>query len=149
MVPMADNLNHSDVTVVQEIINKPMHLDVDSSSKYFTRTKMMNDYSINFRREQYEGDFVRTKNVTGRYSRRNYHSNNQFMSVEKIKSALEAGIQLWDVPTIRDQFTEDNDTEEESSEEEEKGQLDNLSQLLENRRATMRDLKKGFVFFMD
>ena len=151
MIPMADNCNHSDVTVVQEIVNKPMHLTADTSSKYFTRTKFMNDYSLNFEPGDYEGDEFRTKNVTGRYSRRNYLSNQQFSSVEKIKAALNAGIQLWDVPCIRDHFTEDNDTEDEDSdsEEEQKGDLDNLNALLTDRRANMKDLKKGFVFFMD
>ena len=48
MIPMADNCNHSDVTVVQEILNKPMHLEADRDSKYFTKTKFMNDYSICF-----------------------------------------------------------------------------------------------------
>ena len=51
---------------------------------------------------------------------------------------------------MRDKFTEDNDTDDESSdEEEEKGQLHHLNAMLTDRRATMRDLKKGFVFFMD
>ena len=91
-----------------------------------------------------------TKNVTGRYSRRNYDSNHQFSSVDKIKIALNAGIQLWDVPCIRDYYNEDNDTDDESDdEEEEKGQLDSLNALLTDRRATMKDLKKGFIFFMD
>jgi hypothetical protein len=45
---MADNLNHSDVTVVQEIVNTKMHLKGDKTSKYFTKTKFMNDYSINY-----------------------------------------------------------------------------------------------------
>ena len=150
MIPMADNCNHSDVTVVQEIVNKPMHLEADTDSSYFTRTKYMNDYSVCFDRSEYEGDEARTKNVKGRYSRRNYFSNQQFASIEKFKAALNAGIQLWDVPCIRDQYTEDNDTEEDSdSEEEQKGDLDNLNALLSDRRATMKDLKKGFVFFMD
>jgi len=48
MIPMADNCNHSDVTVVQEIVHKGMHLTADKNSKYFTKTKYMNDYSINF-----------------------------------------------------------------------------------------------------
>ena len=45
---MADNCNHSDVTVVQEIINTDMHIEAETSSKYFTKTKFMNDYSLNF-----------------------------------------------------------------------------------------------------
>ena len=66
MIPMADNCNHSDVSVVQEIVNKKMHLEGDSGTNYFTRTKFMNDYSINFQNEEYEGDQTKTKNVKGR-----------------------------------------------------------------------------------
>ena len=51
MIPMADNCNHSDVTVVQEILNKQMHLEAEPGTTYFTKTKMMNDYSINFEPE--------------------------------------------------------------------------------------------------
>ena len=54
------------------------------------------------------------------------------------------------MPCIRDHFTEDNDTEEESEDEEEfKGDLDSLNAMLSDRKASMKDLKKGFVFFMD
>jgi len=35
MVPMGDNFNHADVTVVQEIINKTLHKKGDEESKYF------------------------------------------------------------------------------------------------------------------
>lgn len=45
MIPMADNLNHSDVNVSCEVINKTLHLEADESSTYFTKTKFMNDYS--------------------------------------------------------------------------------------------------------
>ena len=69
-----------------------MHLIADQDSGYFTRTKYMNDYSINFEREEYEGDEAKTKNVTGRYSRKNYQANQQFSSIETIKSAIRAGI---------------------------------------------------------
>ena len=55
----------------------------------------------------------------------------------------------------KETYTEDNDTEEEeedSEEEESKGNekmLNTLSSMLTDRKATMRDLRKGFVFFMD
>lgn len=49
LIPMADNLNHSDVDVSQEIINTDMHLTAQpGASSYFTKSKMMNDFSINF-----------------------------------------------------------------------------------------------------
>lgn len=53
------------------------------------------------------------------------------------------------MPCLRDLYEEDNDTEEEESEEEDKASIDTLSELLMDRKATMRDLKKGFVFFME
>ena len=58
MVPMADNFNHSDVSNVQEIIVKDMHLDIQEGHGYFTKTKMMNDYSEIFQEElqKLEGD---------------------------------------------------------------------------------------------
>ena len=74
--------------------------------------------------------------------------------MEKIKSSLNSGIQLWDVPCIRETYTEDNDTEEEDEDDEESGGessklLDMLSTMLTDRRATLKDLRKGFIFFMD
>ena len=153
MIPMADNCNHSDVTVVQEILHKPSHLDAERGSKYFTKTKFMNDYSICFNEEEYKGDHLRTVNVKGRYSKANYDANKQFTSIPKLKDALSAGIQLWDVPCIRENYTEDNDTEEEEEDEEEVKSsaqaLEMLSSMLTDRRATIKDLRKGFVFFMD
>ena len=58
------------------------------------------------------------------------------------------------MPCVRDFYTEDNDTEDEDEgTEEEKANnqrmLDHLSSMLTDRPANMRDLKKGFVFFMD
>ena len=75
MIPMADNCNHSDVTIVQEIINRQMHLVTEPGETYFTKTKMMNDYSINFDPSQYQNDAIKTANVKGRYSKANFISN--------------------------------------------------------------------------
>ena len=63
MIPMADNCNHSDVTVVQEIVHKEMHLIAERSSNYFTKTKYMNDYSLCFDEEMYASDDIKSKNV--------------------------------------------------------------------------------------
>ena len=117
MVPMADNHNHSDVTVVQEILNKQMHLEADKDNKYFTKTKFMNDYSICFNQAEYEGNTTNTTNIKGRYSKANFEANQQFNSVENIKIALATKAQLWDVHCIRENYQEDNDTEEENPEE--------------------------------
>ena len=60
---------------------------------------------------------------------------------------------MWDVPCVRETYDEDNDTEEESEDEEEakerSRELDMLSTLLTDRKATVKDLRKGFIFFMD
>jgi len=45
MIPMADNLNHSDVNVVLELINKSIHLEENEESTYFYKAKYMNNYS--------------------------------------------------------------------------------------------------------
>ena len=95
-----------------------MHLDISEESTYFTKTKYMNDYSINFDEEEYADNHERTCNVKGRYNRANFTANRQFSSVEKIKNSLNAGIQLWDVPCIRETYAEDNDTEEDEDDEE-------------------------------
>lgn len=58
------------------------------------------------------------------------------------------------MPCIRETYTEDNDTEEEESTEEEedeeevkKDPLAKMKTAIEKRK--MRDLKKGFVVFLD
>jgi len=60
------------------------------------------------------------------------------------------------VPCIRETYTEDNDTEESEEEDDEEAKtksdsdvLNKLNTMLADRKATMRDLRKGFVFFMD
>jgi hypothetical protein len=45
MIPMADNLNHSDVNVVLEIVTKSVHLSADEESTYFYKAKYMNNYA--------------------------------------------------------------------------------------------------------
>lgn len=85
MIPMGDNCNHSDVTIVQEIVHKSMHLIADRSSQYFTKTKFMNDYTICFDEESYAGDRIRTMNVKGRYNKDNFEENKRLTSIEKLK----------------------------------------------------------------
>ena len=93
MIPMADNLNHSDVTVVQEIVNTKMHLRADKTSKYFTKTKFMNDYSINYASDgAWKNSEIKTLNVKGRFNAENYEANKQFTSIEYIKNRISAGI---------------------------------------------------------
>ena len=45
---MADNLNHSDIDASCETVSKLFHLDADEDSKYFTKEKYMNNYSVVF-----------------------------------------------------------------------------------------------------
>ena len=73
--------------------------------------------------------------------------------MDNLKNALNSGIQLWDVPCIRETYTEDNDTADEDEEDdqiestvESEKLLDMLSGMLTNRRATLKDLRKGFIF---
>ena len=76
MVPAADNFNHSDVTVIQELINIPLHLEKDEESSYYTRTKFMNDYTDLFKSKCPEKLESATeeekKNVEGHINREKY-----------------------------------------------------------------------------
>jgi len=116
----------------------------------------MNDFSIAFDEKDYIGDEHMTKNVKGRFNRANYEANKQFASVKKIKEALAVNIQIWDVPCIREAYTEDNDTDED--EEEAEGDKDIkkyflLQKLVESMgvqsKAISRSFKKGVVSFME
>lgn len=51
MIPMADNMNHSDSNVIFEMITKSVHLKVDPTSSYYSRSKYMNDYGAVFERD--------------------------------------------------------------------------------------------------
>ena len=44
MVPMADNMNHSNVTVVHETIDLALHSDPLKNINYYRTDKFMNDY---------------------------------------------------------------------------------------------------------
>lgn len=63
------------------------------------------------------------------------------------------GQELWDVPCVRETYSEDNDTDEDSDDEEEakerSKEIEMLNTLLTDRKATVKDLRKGFSFFMD
>lgn len=48
MIPMADNHNHSHITVINETINKPLQTEGNEKSSYFTKDKFMNDYQEMF-----------------------------------------------------------------------------------------------------
>ena len=52
MIPMADNLNHSAVSMTFEIVTKSKQLEADEKSAYFSRSKFMNNYSEIFSEEE-------------------------------------------------------------------------------------------------
>ena len=155
MVPMGDNMNHADVSVVQEIIHKKKHLEGDEESNYFQKTKFMNDYSIAFDDSEAQ-DEKQLLNIKGRFLKENFEANKKFTSSESFRDQLARGIQLWDIAVMKDTFDEDNDTsesEEESDDDEQsekmKKLLSMMSQLMNGKKASVKTLKKGFVFFMD
>jgi hypothetical protein len=162
MVPMGDNFNHHDVTVVQELVNVPMHLEGDSTSTYFTRSKFMNDFSPLFSAEevdkhtdqksQKEKERVH-KNIHGHFDREKYIFNSTTTNLDTWKHMMESmDSEIWDVPFIRDTYDEDNDTAESSSDEEnpQNTMMAMLQGLLTKNRGekTQSKMKKGLSFFI-
>ena len=81
MIPMADNLNHSDVSVTYELITKKLQVDPDPNSAYFTRSKFMNDYRLIFDPSDHEN-----LNVKGRFSLANFdHNQARFDSIHQFE----------------------------------------------------------------
>ena len=125
---MGDNFNHNDVTVVQELVNIPMHIEGDPSSSYFTRSKFMNDFSPLFNegevQEAMNGKSNMEKkrihdNIHGHFDREKYEFNSNTTNLDTCKHMMETmDADIWEVPFIRDTFDEDNDTCESSSEDE-------------------------------
>jgi hypothetical protein len=74
MIPMADNLNHSHITVVNETINLELQRYGDDNSKYYTKDKFMNDYSVLFEEENIENEQQKA-NIIGRFNREKYNIN--------------------------------------------------------------------------
>jgi hypothetical protein len=108
MIPMADNLNHKDVSVTSEIVTKSLHIEADEQSQYFTKTKFMNDYSILFSKSEINSNPL---NIKGRLNLLNYEHNQSYVSVASFKQSDKP---LWEIPFLKDSFNEDNDTDEES-----------------------------------
>ena len=115
MIPMADNLNHSHITVVNETINLELQRYGDDNSKYYTKDKFMNDYSVLFEEENIENEQQKA-NIIGRFNRERYNINIQKYSLENWKKELEER-QIWDVTYKGEDYEEDNDTSEEEDEE--------------------------------
>ena len=109
MVPMADNCNHSDVTVVQELINHDLH--ITSASQYYTRSKFMNNVAECF-------DGKDSELLKGQFDRELHEKHLIEYGPESWKERT-LSQDIWTIPFIKDTYDEDNDTSEEEEEEEE------------------------------
>lgn len=72
MIPMADAFNHSDVSVLCEVVTKSLQMEANEKSTYFTRTKYMNDYRHIFSEEEVAKHGA---NITGRFNHENFVAN--------------------------------------------------------------------------
>lgn len=151
MIPMADALNHSDVSVLCEVVTKSLHMEADEKSTYFTRTKFMNNYEHLFTPEEITQHGA---NITGRFNKSNFEANKMLASTQFYLSQS-YDHQIWEIPYVKDTFDEDNDTsDEESSDEDEEDEgkdpeyakmMDLLKGLMaENAsKKTLKELEKG------
>jgi hypothetical protein len=129
MIPMADSMNHCDVTVVCETVTKSMHIKPDPDSKYYTKTKYMCDYSLCFSPDEVQQFPV----VKGFFSRKNFEQNLKYESPAFFREKAQKN-HLWQIPWVHDAFDEDNDTEEDesSSEEDSEDEVDKLASQLKD-----------------
>lgn len=100
MVPMGDNINHSSVSVTNELINLERHkLCTKADGKYFRRTKFMNDYSAIY------GDLdgleeKQRKNVTGHLNQKMFRAHNDLLSVDTMRAMWLNGTHIWNVCSL-------------------------------------------------
>jgi len=161
MIPMADNLNHSHVTCVNETINTTFHKNFTTQKphggvprKYFTRDKFMNDYRAVFTVE--EADAQPVNIMGGRFSRGNFLNNIEKYSLATWLREREQNTVLWEMTYKEEDYDEDNDTEEdeeEDGEEEEEDVRERVKKDLEDRTggriAELINPRKGFKFFIE
>jgi hypothetical protein len=117
MIPMADNLNHSSVDVTQELINLSLHQEGPQNAGYYRVSKFLNDYSElylskGFTQEQIDAQAL---NLKGRYNQQVYEENQKLLGMESVITNLKS-FDIWEVPYLKDSYTEDNDTDEEDAE---------------------------------
>jgi len=108
---MADNLNHSSNENSCELINTSLHLKADQESPYYTKYKYMNNYS-----DAFPG--LNSIDVTGRFNKRNFNSNQILYSTEEYKKHSETK-HIWQIPYVKETYDEDNDTPSEYDSEDE------------------------------
>jgi len=76
MIPMADNLNHSSVTVTNECINIPLHLNGPENLNYYRVDKFFNDYTPVFEKHCSPEEIEASKlNIKGRFNAKIYEEN--------------------------------------------------------------------------
>ena len=114
MIPMADNLNHSDVNVVLELIHKSIHLQPNEESTYFYKAKYMNNYAEVYSAQEIKENPI----ILGRFNKENFEENNRLSDPSEFKKHSESKF-IWQIPFLCDNFDEDNDTDRESSDDEE------------------------------
>lgn len=167
MIPMADNLNHSHGTCINEAVHRefqarylPRAQDKNYGGvpkKYFTREKFMNDYSTMFDEtyiEQYPVNIL-----GGRFSRENFKKNIEKYSLQTWQRELKEGVPLWSMTYKEEDYEEDNDTEEEDEESEDEDPEATHQRLMQDltlgkdrvdgRLAKLINPKKGFKFFIE
>lgn len=141
MIPMADNLNHSHITVINETVHRTLHIEGDQHTKYWTRDKFMNDYSELYSHEE----ITKTPaNIMGRFNRETYRKNVLKYSLEAWQENIKSQ-QIWELDYKEEDYDEDNDT----SEEEEEDEVLEIGE--ESKGKVTKDLlnpRKGFRFFI-
>ena len=161
MIPMADNMNHSHSTCVNETINVKFHkMFVPQKPhggvprKYFTRDKFMNDYSTAFTEQEVEENPVNI--LGGRFSRENFQKNIDKYSFQTWMKEKEANVLLWEMTYKEEDYDEDNDTEEEEEDEDEDAEGDVQERIKKDfedtsggRIAELINPRKGFKFFIE
>ena len=102
-VPMADNLNHSDLQMKTEMINLSLHPEGDKNANYYRISKYMANYSGIFSQGKLFKDA--RLNVNGRFDKKIYQSNIDAFSVEKVREYLNDH-QIWEIPLTFGQHAE-------------------------------------------
>ena len=77
----------------------------------------MADYSICYDDETEKA----TQEVRGNLHQANFEANKMYTSLDKVREALEAGTQVWDLPYLREKYRDD-DYESDGDEDDDEGE---------------------------